>query len=59
MIPLKADTIGFVDFITLVGASAFIRLLPMLSKKRILGRGIGILLALLYVAYMVFTVTRG
>lgn len=59
VIPLKADTIGSVDFITLAGASALIWLLPMLSRKRILGRTIGIFLTLLYAAYMTYTVIRG
>ena len=33
VIPLKADTIGFVDFFTLVGASALLWFFPYLSKK--------------------------
>lgn len=59
VIPLKADTIGFVDFFTLVGASALLWFLPYLTKNRTLGRPAGIVLTLLYVAYMVFTVIRG
>ncbi len=59
VIPLRADSIGFVDFITLVGASALLWIFPMLSKDRKIGRVAGVILALLYVAYMVFTVIRG
>lgn len=59
VIPLRADAIGFVDFITLVGASALLWLFPMLSKDRRIGRVAGIILTLLYVGYMVFTVIRG
>ncbi len=59
VIPLKADSIGFVDFITLVGASALLWIFPMLTKKHNIGRIAGIILTLLYVAYMVFTVVRG
>ncbi|MDE6810835.1 MAG: calcium/sodium antiporter [Muribaculaceae bacterium] len=59
VIPLKADTIGFVDFITLVGASALIWIIPLLSKSHKMGRIFGIILTLLYVAYMIFTVVRG
>ncbi|MDE5551943.1 MAG: calcium/sodium antiporter [Muribaculaceae bacterium] len=59
VIPLDADTIGFVDFITLVGASAFIWLIPLINKNKRLGRISGVVLILLYVAYMVFTVIRG
>ncbi len=32
VIPLRADSIGFVDFITLVGASAVLMIFPMLTK---------------------------
>ncbi len=59
VIPLRADAIGFVDFITLVGASALIWLFPMLSKSRSIGRVAGIALTLLYIAYMIFTIIRG
>lgn len=59
VIPLKADTIGFVDFFTLAGAAALLWILPFLSKKRAIGRPAGILLTLLYIAYMIFTVVRG
>lgn len=59
VIPLKADTIGFVDFFTLAGAAALLWLLPYLSRGSSIGRPAGILLTLLYIAYMVFTVIRG
>ncbi len=59
VIPLRADSIGFVDFITLVGAAGLLWIFPMLTKKRDIGRMAGVILTLLYVAYMVFTVIRG
>lgn len=59
VIPLKADSIGFVDFFTLVGASALLWFVPLFTKNRSIGRIFGIILALLYVAYMAFTVIRG
>lgn len=59
VLPLRADTIGFVDFITLVGASALIWLVPSLSKGKNINRVFGGLLTLLYVGYMVFTIIRG
>ncbi|MDE6226287.1 MAG: sodium:calcium antiporter [Muribaculaceae bacterium] len=59
VIPLKADSIGFVDFITLVGASALIWIVPLLSKNKSIGRVFGSVLILFYVGYMVFTVIRG
>ena len=59
VIPLRADSIGFVDFITLVGAAALLWIVPLMVKSRKIGRVFGIVLTLLYVAYMVFTVIRG
>ncbi len=59
VIPLKADTIGFVDFFTLVGASALLWLIPLCLKNRSIGRVFGVVLVALYAAYMVFTVIRG
>ena len=59
VIPLKADTIGFVDFFTLAGASALIWLVPLISKNRSIGRVAGCILVLLYIAYMTYTVIRG
>lgn len=59
VIPLKADTIGFVDFFTLAGASALIWLIPLISKNRSIGRVAGCILVLLYIAYMTYTVIRG
>lgn len=59
VIPLKADTIGFVDFFTLVGASALLWLVPLCLKSRSINRIFGVILAMLYVAYMVFTIIRG
>ena len=59
VIPLRADSIGFVDFITLVGAAALLWFVPLISRKHNISRIFGVLLVLLYVAYMVFTVIRG
>lgn len=59
VIPLRADSIGFVDFITIVGASALLWIVPLMVRSRKIGRVFGIVLTLLYVAYMVFTVIRG
>ncbi len=59
VIPLKADTIGFVDFITLVGASALLWLIPSFSKNKDINRFFSVVFILLYVAYMTFTVIRG
>ena len=56
---MRADSIGFVDFITLVGAAALLWVVPLMVKSRKIGRVFGIVLTLLYVAYMVFTVVRG
>ncbi|MDE5845752.1 MAG: sodium:calcium antiporter [Muribaculaceae bacterium] len=58
-IPLQADTIGFVDFITLVGASALLWAVPSILKTHRIGRIFGVCLVGLYIAYMVFTVARG
>lgn len=59
VIPLKADSIGFVDFITLVGASALLWIIPSISKNRSINRIFGVVLTMLYVGYMVFTIIRG
>ena len=58
-IPLDGDSIGFIDFFTLVGASALLWLFPLLNKKRSIGRVYGVILCLLYVGYMAFTIIRG
>lgn len=57
--PLGADTIGFVDFITLAGTSVLLAVLPWLSSRRAIGRLPGIILVLLYIAYFTFTIIRG
>ena len=59
VIPLRADSIGFVDFITLVGGAALIWLVPTLSKSKCVSRIFGCVLVALYIGYMVFTVIRG
>lgn len=59
VVPLRADSIGFVDFITLVGASALLWFVPLVGKKHNISRVFGVVLTMLYVAYMVFIVIRG
>lgn len=59
VIPLKADTIGFVDFFTLVAGCALLWLVPLLSRGKSVNRLFGGVLVALYIAYMVFTVIRG
>lgn len=59
VIPLKAESIGFVDFITLVGASALLWLIPSLSKSKSINRLFSSFFIILYVAYMAFTIIRG
>lgn len=59
VIPLRADAIGFVDFFTLVAAAGLLWLIPALNKNHKIGRIFGIILCLLYAAYMTFTVIRG
>lgn len=56
--PLAAGTVGFFDFITLVGASLLLWLIPALNKKHTFGRIAGVLLIALYVAYMVMIIVR-
>lgn len=59
VLPLDADKIGLVDFATLAGASALLWVFPMLSRNRTIGRTAGVILTLLYAAYMTYTVIRG
>ncbi len=59
IIPLKADSIGFVDFFTLVAGCALLWLYPLLTKGKSINRWFGALLVLLYAAYMTYTVIRG
>lgn len=59
VIPLKADSIGFVDFFTLVGGSALLWFFPLLTKGKSVTRLFGAFLVILYIAYMIFTVIRG
>lgn len=59
VIPLDGDSIGFVDFFTLVAAAALLWVFPMINKKQTIGRIFGIILCLLYVGYMAFTIIRG
>lgn len=57
--PLDADSIGFVDFFTVVLASGLLWFFPLLTKSRSISRIFGIILSGLYILYMVFTVIRG
>ncbi|MDE6285799.1 MAG: sodium:calcium antiporter, partial [Muribaculaceae bacterium] len=55
VIPLKADSIGFVDFATLAGGAALIWLVPLFTKDKRMTRAFGIVLVLLYVACLLNT----
>lgn len=57
--PLAAGSVGFFDFMTLIGAALLIWLLPYLSRTRTLGRIAGVLLIALYIAYMLIIILRG
>lgn len=57
--PLGADTIGFVDFLTLAGASLILWLIPVIKRNHRIGRVTGVILILLYIAYFAFTIIRG
>lgn len=57
--PLEAGSVGFFDFITLVGAGLLVWFLPRFAGRRIMKRWMGIILALLYVAYMTLVIVRG
>lgn len=57
--PLAAGTVGFFDFITLVGAALLVWGLPYLSRKHMMNRWAGVLLITLYIAYMVLIIVRG
>ena len=57
--PLAAGSVGFLDFMTLVGAALLVWLLPYLSRTRTLGRPAGVLLIALYIAYMLIIILRG
>ena len=57
--PLAAGSVGFVDFITLVGAALLLWLLPYMGKSRSINRVKGALLILLYVGYMTLIIVRG
>lgn len=57
--PLGADTIGFVDFLTLAVASLILWLIPIIKHNHRIGRFTGVTLILLYIAYFIFTIIRG
>lgn len=57
--PLGADTIGFVDFLTLAAASLILWLIPIIKRNHCVGRVAGAILILLYIAYFAFTIIRG
>ena len=56
--PLQAQGIGLIDFLTLVIGSLLLWVFPFLSKSRKINRGEGVVLTLLYVAYMTYLVLR-
>ena len=47
------------DLLLVVGIMGLLWIVPLMVKSRNIGRLFGIVLTLLYVAYMVFTVIRG
>ena len=57
--PLAAGTVGFFDFISLVGAAILVWILPKLSRRHMMERWAGALLIALYVAYMTIIIVRG
>lgn len=57
--PLSAGSVGFVDFITLVGSALLVLLFATLSRKRVINRWEGVILIALYVAYMAYIIIRG
>lgn len=57
--PLEAGSVGFFDFITLVGAGLLVWFLPRFAGRRIMRRWMGIILSVLYVAYMTLVIVRG
>lgn len=56
--PLGAGSVGFFDFITLVGAALLVWLLPYLHPSRKIGRIGGAVLIALYIAYTVLIIVR-
>lgn len=54
--PLLSDSIGLVDYLTLAGAAIMVWLFPYLSRSRSITRPAGVLLIILYVAYMAYLV---
>ena len=57
--PLGAGTVGFFDFMTLVGAALLLWAIPALNKSHRFNRLPGILLIACYIAYMVLIIVRG
>ncbi len=57
--PLASGSVGFFDFITLVGAALLVWGLPFLSRTRTMGRLPGVLLIALYIAYTVLVIVKG
>ncbi len=57
--PLSAGTVGFVDFMTFVGSALLVLVFPLLSRTRTMKHWQGVVLILLYIAYMIFTIIRG
>ena len=57
--PLGTGTVGFFDFITLVGSGLLVWLLPYTSRSHKMPRWSGIMLIAFYVAYMAIIISRG
>ncbi|MBD5337476.1 MAG: sodium:calcium antiporter [Bacteroides sp.] len=57
--PLGTGTVGFFDFITLVGSGLLVWLLPYTSRSHKMPRWSGVMLIAFYVAYMAIIISRG
>ena len=57
--PLGAGTVGFFDFMTMVGASLLLWVIPALNKNHKFTRLPGVILIAFYVAYMTLVIVRG
>lgn len=56
--PMNIGEISIVDYLTLIGGSLLLWLIPALNRRHSIPRVAGILLCLLYVGYVVYAVMR-
>lgn len=57
--PLGAGTVGFFDFMTMVGGALLLWAIPALNKNHTFPRWTGLILVALYIAYMTLIIVRG